>query len=226
MDDMEDLNFEYHTAIAERGAYLAFDCSGEEDYVEAQHFVHPRDTERIVALKYLIDVGYIDNLLLSHDVCLKTYTRTYGGYGYDHILRTIVPMLKKIGVTDVEMMVENPARAIDPGMIRTHPDSKSIKTSPSNKIEILFIHSRPRVSRFQLSAILGSSCLDNSLFVLILNCHGPRYVLHRSQLPQLRHRPLTSSLPQFMQVSSELMRIGLVILDYDGEGCGWSGPES
>jgi len=115
MDDMEDLNFEYHRAIAERGAYLAFDCFGEEDYVEAQNFVHPRDTERIVALKHLIDVGYIDNLLLSHDVCLKTYTRTYGGYGYDHILRTIVPMLKKIGVNDTEInriMVENPARAI------------------------------------------------------------------------------------------------------------------
>jgi phosphotriesterase-related protein len=115
MDDMEDMSFEYHKAIAERGVYLEFDCFGEEDYVEAENFVHPRDTERIAALKRLIDVGYIDSLLLSHDVCLKTYTRTYGGYGYDHIQRTIIPMLHRIGVTDAEvdhMMIQNTARAI------------------------------------------------------------------------------------------------------------------
>ncbi len=115
MDDMEDMSFEYHKAVAELGAYLGFDCFGSEDYVEADNFVHPRDTERIAALKRLIDLGYIDNLLLSQDVCLKTLTRTYGGYGYEHILRTIVPMLKRVGLTDAEinhMTVQNPARAI------------------------------------------------------------------------------------------------------------------
>jgi phosphotriesterase-related protein len=49
------------------------------------------------------------------DVCLKTYTRRYGGYGYDHILRTTVPMMKRIGLTDNEIdhtMVQNPARVL------------------------------------------------------------------------------------------------------------------
>jgi len=115
MDDLEDMSFEYHRVVAERGVYLEFDCFGQEDYVEAENFVHPRDTERVAALKRLIDAGYTDNLLLSQDVCLKTYTRTYGGYGYAHIQRTIVPMMKQIGITDRDiehMMIRNPARVL------------------------------------------------------------------------------------------------------------------
>jgi len=115
MDDMEDMPFEYHRSVAEHGVYLEFDCFGQEDYVEAENFVHPRDIDRIAALKRLVDIGYIDKILLSQDVCLKTYTRRFGGRGYDHILRTIVPMMKRIGLTDTEinhMMIRNPARVL------------------------------------------------------------------------------------------------------------------
>ncbi|MGA3405993.1 MAG: hypothetical protein ABSD49_09715 [Candidatus Bathyarchaeia archaeon] len=62
-----------------------------------------------------MESGCIDNLLMSQDVCSKVYTRTYGGYGYAHIQRTIVPMLKRTGVSDAEIeriMVDNPLRAI------------------------------------------------------------------------------------------------------------------
>ncbi|MGA2237936.1 MAG: hypothetical protein ABSG74_01865 [Candidatus Bathyarchaeia archaeon] len=44
---------------------------------------------------------------------LKTYTRGYGGFGHDHILRTIVPIMKRNGLTGAEidhMMIQNPAR--------------------------------------------------------------------------------------------------------------------
>jgi phosphotriesterase-related protein len=115
MDCMEDMPFEYHEAVAERGAFLGFDEFGQEDYVDEEGIVLPRDTERVVALKRLIDEGYMDNLLLSQDAGLKTYLRTYGGYGLAHIQRTIVPMLKSIGVTENEvshMMIHNPARAM------------------------------------------------------------------------------------------------------------------
>jgi len=115
VDDMEDMSFEYHRTVAEHGVYLEFDCFGQEDYVEAENFVHPRDIERIAAVKRLVDIGYIDGILLSQDVCLKTYTRRYGGYGYDHILRTIAPMMKRNGLTDTEinhMMIRNPARVL------------------------------------------------------------------------------------------------------------------
>ena len=115
VDDIEDMTFEYHKAVAERGVYLGFDCFGHEEYVEADNLVRPRDTERIAALKKLIDVGFVDNLLLSQDVYLKADLRTFGGYGYDHIQRTIIPMLNRISVSDAEinrMMVDNPARIL------------------------------------------------------------------------------------------------------------------
>ena len=115
MDDMEDMAFEYHRSIAEHGVYPEFDCFGQGDYVEAENFVHSRDIDRIATLKRLVDIGYIDKILLSQDVCLKTYTRRYGGRGYDHILRTIVAMMKRARLTDTEishMMAQNPARVL------------------------------------------------------------------------------------------------------------------
>ena len=115
MDEIEDLSLDHHKAVAERGAYIEFDCFGEEDYVDEANFVHPRDVQRVMNLVRLIESGCIDNLLMSQDVCSKVYTRTYGGYGYAHIQRTIVPMLKRTGVSDAEIeriMVDNPLRAI------------------------------------------------------------------------------------------------------------------
>ncbi|HKM78117.1 MAG TPA: phosphotriesterase-related protein [Candidatus Bathyarchaeia archaeon] len=115
MDEIEDPSLDHHKAVAERGAYVEFDCFGEEDYVDEANFVHPRDKERVRNLTRLIDSGYIDSLLISQDVCTKIYTRAYGGYGYDHIQRTIIPMLKQTGVSDAEIehiTIENALRAI------------------------------------------------------------------------------------------------------------------
>jgi phosphotriesterase-related protein len=115
MDEIEDPSLDYHKAVAERGAFVEFDCFGEEDYVDEANYVHPRDAQRVINLMRLIELGCIDKLLMSQDVCSKVYTRTYGGYRYDHIQRTIIPMLKRSGVSDAEierMMVDNPLRAI------------------------------------------------------------------------------------------------------------------
>jgi phosphotriesterase-related protein len=115
MDEVEDPSLDHHKAVAESGAFIEFDCFGEEDYVDEGNFVHPRDIQRVTNLTRLIESGYIDNLLMSQDVCSKFYTRTYGGYGYDHIQRNIIPMLNRTGVGDAEIeriMIDNPLRAI------------------------------------------------------------------------------------------------------------------
>lgn len=114
-DEIESPTMEFYKEMAERGAYIEFDCFGEEDYNEEWDYVHTRDTDRMAWTKRIIDAGYIDNLLFSQDVCYKIYTREYGGYGYDHILRSIVPMLRKYSVTEKEIkyiMIDNPRRAI------------------------------------------------------------------------------------------------------------------
>lgn len=118
--DVED-DMEYMKKLLDMGVYIEFDNFGKEYYVNREVrndgyglFVH--DTHRVACVKELIDAGYKKQLLLSCDVCLKTCLRTYGGWGYDHVLVNIVPMLEDEGVSQEDIMLmlsENPARFLD-----------------------------------------------------------------------------------------------------------------
>ena len=113
VEDREDYVFK----MLEQGVYVEFDNFGKEYFVEkdARHdgygcFV--RDTERIEFMKKLIAKGYVNQILVSCDVCLKTCLRTYGGWGYDHVLLNVVPMMKEFGISDEDidtMLRKNPA---------------------------------------------------------------------------------------------------------------------
>lgn len=49
--------------------------------------------------------------MVSCDICLKTLLHKYGGWGYDHILTNIIPMMQEAGITDDQINVivnENP----------------------------------------------------------------------------------------------------------------------
>jgi phosphotriesterase-related protein len=73
------------------------------------------DWQRIGCIKELIDNGYLDQLLISHDIFNKTDLRRYGGFGYDHIHVTVVPLMRMYGITDEEihsMLVDNPRRIL------------------------------------------------------------------------------------------------------------------
>ena len=95
--DVEDRE-DYVLALLEKGVYVEFDNFGKEYYIRREVrnsgygcFVH--DTERVTFLKKLIDKGYLSQILLSCDLCLKNLMHKYGGCGYDHVLTTIVPMM-------------------------------------------------------------------------------------------------------------------------------------
>ncbi len=52
---------------------------------------------------------------LSEDVCRKFRLHRYAGTGYDHLLRTFVPMLLEAGLSKSEVStirVENPRRVL------------------------------------------------------------------------------------------------------------------
>jgi phosphotriesterase-related protein len=107
----------YHRGLAERGVYIEFDCFGSECYFDEDGVHEPSDAERVDALLRLLDAGFGPRLLLSQDVCTKMQWRRYGGLGYDHILRSIVPRLRRRGVDDATLrllLVENPARLLTP----------------------------------------------------------------------------------------------------------------
>jgi len=108
------LDLEYHMAVAKRGAFVEYDRFGVEWYSSQETLrFFPRDTERVAAVKALIKQGFLNNILLSQDVCQKIELKRFGGHGYSHILRYVVPMMKRMGITEEEiqsMMVENPKR--------------------------------------------------------------------------------------------------------------------
>lgn len=108
---------DYIYVLLKKGVYIEFDNFGKEYYIrrEVRHsgyglFVH--DTDRVTLLKKLIDDGYLRQLLLSCDLCLKNLMHKYGGWGYDHVLTNIVPMMEDEGITSEQirtLLVDNPA---------------------------------------------------------------------------------------------------------------------
>jgi phosphotriesterase-related protein len=100
----------YHDAIAKRGAYIEYDQFGIE-FVGVEGLFLPRDIERIRAIIKQIQLGNLRRILVSQDVCFKICLVQFGGWGYAHILRDIVPIAKNQGLTDTEihtLLVENP----------------------------------------------------------------------------------------------------------------------
>jgi len=114
--DVEDRE-DYVYALLKKGVYVEFDNFGKEYYIRREvrnpgygNFVH--DTDRVTFLKKMIDDGYLSQILLSCDLCLKNLMHCYGGWGYDHVLTNIVPMMEDEGITDEQirtLLVENPA---------------------------------------------------------------------------------------------------------------------
>jgi phosphotriesterase-related protein len=106
---------EWHARIAERGAVLSFDTFGSETYFDRSFAQEPRDTERIDCLLRLLEKGYASQLTLAHDICTRTQLHRYGGWGWDHLLGTIVPRLRHAGVSQQEldrMLIDTPRRLL------------------------------------------------------------------------------------------------------------------
>jgi phosphotriesterase-related protein len=75
----------------------------------------PNDGGRMAHVLALIEAGYGDRLLLSHDIAYKTSLVKWGGYGYHHLLVNVVPRLRRKGVDDAglrRLLVDNPRRAL------------------------------------------------------------------------------------------------------------------
>jgi len=102
------LNLDYHEAIIQRGAYVQFDSVGSS-------YIYP-DWKRVELLLKLLKRGYESQILLSCDVCRKSYWRAYGGIGYDYWITGFLPQLRQAGVSEeqIEMItIENPRRVLE-----------------------------------------------------------------------------------------------------------------
>jgi phosphotriesterase-related protein len=104
---------DYHSSLAQRGAYIEYDQFGLE-FVAGGVFL-PRDIERIRAMREQIARGNLDHILMSQDVAFKTSLTRYGGWGYAHIVRDLVPFMLREGISRQELdaiMIANPRRLL------------------------------------------------------------------------------------------------------------------
>ncbi len=100
--------------IAGRGCFVEFDLFGQEKAYPGRKNIPPAD-EMHEVIRRLVAEGLSSHLLLSQDVCHKACFVENGGFGYAHILRTILPRLEAIGVDRAaihRMTVENPRRLL------------------------------------------------------------------------------------------------------------------
>jgi len=115
-----DTDLKYQKLIMDRGACILLDRFGLEGcYDDYSHYPGALDTcndiQRTNALVELCKQGYDRYIMLSQDTCQKVQMKKYGGYGYAHILKHIIPILKYRGITDSQirnMLVENPKRVL------------------------------------------------------------------------------------------------------------------
>ncbi len=96
--------------IARTGVYLSIDNIG---YTGGGY---PGDAVRARNVQMLIAEGFLAQVLLGGDVCMKSHLHAFGGKGYDHVSRQFLPLLRQLGVNEEEiwaMTVTNPAQALD-----------------------------------------------------------------------------------------------------------------
>jgi phosphotriesterase-related protein len=105
---------EYQRELLERGITLEYDCFGVETTTFAYGGVNwPKDKERIEDLQQLIADGWIDQLLISQDLCFKMQLKRFGGHGYSHIMDYVLPLMRHMGMTNDQietLLVRNPKR--------------------------------------------------------------------------------------------------------------------
>jgi len=98
---------DYHEELARLGVWVEFDTvRGKVPYTVERHVRYIKEAR---------SRGYLDQLLLSGDVCTLSHLHAYGGTGYDYIPAQFVSVLQSAGFSmdELELLfVANPKRAL------------------------------------------------------------------------------------------------------------------
>jgi phosphotriesterase-related protein len=93
--------------ILEAGCYVEYDLFGKEGYYPAQPALAdghlpdmPNDVGRIKEIADLMDRGWAERVLISHDNCLKTNFTLWGGPGFAHIIQRVIPYMRIYGYSE------------------------------------------------------------------------------------------------------------------------------
>ena len=103
--------------LADTGCVLEFDVFGWESsfFVQGIDLDLSSDGVRVTAIRALIDAGHLDRIVIAHDICQRTRQMEFGGHGYGHIYRNIIPMMRRRNFSEEHIdaiLVANPARLL------------------------------------------------------------------------------------------------------------------
>ncbi|MGE3371461.1 MAG: phosphotriesterase [Rhizobiaceae bacterium] len=103
-------------ALAETGCYLELDMFGRETWPYPHAPMDMiTDSARINLMLDLIEDGYAEQVLVSHDVSFKHRLSAFGGSGYGHIQISILPEMRRKGMSEDAMemiLIKNPAQML------------------------------------------------------------------------------------------------------------------
>ena len=71
------------------------------------------DERRMECVMEMVARGFERQILLANDISRATYLKARGGWGYVHLLATVVPELQKRGLSSSQrdlLLCDNPSR--------------------------------------------------------------------------------------------------------------------
>lgn len=114
------IDFNYYRELLGRGVNIGFEHFGKEfrEEIGNDYYLIPNDLERTIAIYKLLeeDQANLEKIMISTDRCLKMELTSYGGFGYEHILKNIAPMMKKLGFEQKHidtLLINNPRRLLE-----------------------------------------------------------------------------------------------------------------
>jgi len=115
--DRTAYSFDTMVKIAKAGCYLEFDCFSMEGYYPKRYgiFDIPNDAQRVNYIIRLMELGYLNQILVATDTAMKSRLTVYGGPGYAHIPENVIPWMRAKGMSEEVIRTiteENPRRML------------------------------------------------------------------------------------------------------------------
>ena len=114
--DRTQTNIEDILLILNKGYVLEWDFFGiETSNYWFGKFDLPTDYMRLDLILELIKKGFEEQITISHDICIRTRLSSYGGHGYSHLNKNVVPLMLQRGwsAKNIEqILVKNPANML------------------------------------------------------------------------------------------------------------------
>jgi phosphotriesterase-related protein len=90
--------------LADLGCVIEYDFFGiETSYYWFNDTDLPTDYMRLRYIRSLIEKGFGRQIVVSQDICSKTRLSTFGGHGYGHLIRNVVPLMQRKEFTEFEI---------------------------------------------------------------------------------------------------------------------------